>query len=163
TRLYADLTKGERVKIFRNEEFGYRRITVERPLRVRWEVTDETLELLRESKLFQKLGADGQEKMLTAVEALKGTQTTEREAFTDKVRSALASALPKSAKPLEKALIDAAAVRDPEAPIVTNKHALPEPDTELRDHENVPLSEDIDAFLRREVLATAPGAWLDKS
>ncbi len=41
TRLYADFTEGERVKVFPNEVFGYQRITVERPLRLRWEVTLE--------------------------------------------------------------------------------------------------------------------------
>ena len=42
TRLYADFTEGEQVKIFPNEAFGFQRITVERPLRLRWEVTPET-------------------------------------------------------------------------------------------------------------------------
>ena len=38
TRLYGDFAEGEQVKIFPNEAFGYQRITVERPLRLRWEV-----------------------------------------------------------------------------------------------------------------------------
>ena len=42
TRLYADFTEGERVKIMPNESFGFQRITVERPLRLRWEVAPET-------------------------------------------------------------------------------------------------------------------------
>ena len=37
------MTEGDKVKIFPNESFGFVRITVERPLRVRWEVTDDTL------------------------------------------------------------------------------------------------------------------------
>ena len=43
TRLYGDFAEGEKVKIFPNEAFGFLRITVERPLRLRWEVTDETI------------------------------------------------------------------------------------------------------------------------
>ena len=43
TRLYGDFTDGDRVKILTNEAFGFLRITVERPLRLRWEITDETL------------------------------------------------------------------------------------------------------------------------
>jgi len=43
TRLYGDFTEGEKVKIFPNEAFGYLRITVERPLRLRWEITEETI------------------------------------------------------------------------------------------------------------------------
>ena len=43
TRLYGEFAEGEEVKIFPNEAFGFLRITVERPLRLRWEVTDETI------------------------------------------------------------------------------------------------------------------------
>ena len=55
TRLYGDFTEGEQVKIFPNEAFGYQRITVERPLRLRWEVTAETMARLAETKQWAKL------------------------------------------------------------------------------------------------------------
>jgi len=42
-RLYGDFAEGEKVKIFPNEAFGFLRITVERPLRLRWEITDATI------------------------------------------------------------------------------------------------------------------------
>jgi type I restriction enzyme M protein len=35
------------------------------------------------------------------------------------------------------------------------------PDTALRDTENVPLREDVDAYFRREVLPHAPDAWIE--
>ncbi len=54
-RLYGDFTAGDRVKIFPNEAFGFLRITVERPLRVRWEVTDDTLAALGAEKKVAKL------------------------------------------------------------------------------------------------------------
>ena len=41
TRLYGEFTENEQVKIFPNEAFGFQRITVERPLRLRWEVPDD--------------------------------------------------------------------------------------------------------------------------
>jgi len=37
----------------------------------------------------------------------------------------------------------------------------PQPDANLRDTENVPLSEDVEAYFRREVLPHAPDAWID--
>jgi type I restriction enzyme M protein len=37
----------------------------------------------------------------------------------------------------------------------------PQPDSNLRDTENVPLAEDIDAYFKREVLPHAPDAWID--
>ena len=43
TRLYGTFEEGPRVKIFPNESFGFLRITVERPLQLRWEITDDTV------------------------------------------------------------------------------------------------------------------------
>src|SRR5260370_18393800 len=53
TRLYGGLAQGEQVKIFPNEAFGYMRITVERPLRLRWEVTEETIVAVETAKPVQ--------------------------------------------------------------------------------------------------------------
>jgi type I restriction enzyme M protein len=162
TRLYADFTEGEKVKVFRNEDFGYRRITVERPLRLRWEVTDETLALVKETKAVAKLGTEEQSAVVSALEVLSGTSTTEGEAFNDKVASALKDALPKVSAPLQKQVLDAFAVRDPEAPVVVDKKDKPLPDPDLRDHENVPLEEDIDEYMKREVLPFVEDAWVDE-
>jgi len=68
TRLYGDFVEGEKVKIFPNEAFGFMRITVERPLRLRWEVTDETITAAIAAKAVQKLPEDhqtGSSKLLT--------------------------------------------------------------------------------------------------
>ena len=161
TRLYSEFEEGERCKIFRNEEFGYRRITVERPLRLRWEVTDETLAKLRASKAFKKLPPEEVEPALETVATLKGTSSTEEQVFADKIRSAL-SPLGKAAKPLEKAVLDGAAVRDEQAPVVMQKGATA-PDPELRDYENVPLTEDVAEYVEREVKPWVPEAWIDES
>ncbi len=59
TRLYADFTQGENVKIFPNEAFGYLRITVEQPLRRRWEVNEETIATLKASKAYAKIAERG--------------------------------------------------------------------------------------------------------
>ena len=50
-----------------------------------------------------------------------------------------------------------------EAGNVILKRGKPVPDTSLRDTENVPLVQDIDAYFAREVLPYAPDAWIDKS
>ena len=54
TRLYGEFAQGERVKILPNESFGFLRITIERPLRLRWEITDETIALVRAAKGLAK-------------------------------------------------------------------------------------------------------------
>src|SRR5438309_1417824 len=75
TRLYDEYAEGDRCKIFRNEDFGYRRITVERPLRVRWEVTDETVAVVEASKAVAKLDEDVRVRLLAAIGGLRGTST----------------------------------------------------------------------------------------
>ena len=50
-----------------------------------------------------------------------------------------------------------------EAGNVILKRGMPVPDTSLRDTENVPLVQDIDAYFAREVLPYAPDAWIDHS
>ena len=84
TRIYGDFKKNDISKIYDNEDFGYTKITVERPLR------DEKGELVL-------------------------------------------------------------------------KKGKKQPDTSLRDMENVPLKEDIMEYFKREVLPFAPDAWIDKN
>ncbi len=162
TRLYSEFTESDRCKIFRNEDFGYRRITVERPLRVRWEVGDEAVAAVCASKAVEKLDEDVREGIAEAVESLKGTSTIDREVFAEKLRGALSDA-GKVSKPVEKAVLDAATVHDPDAPVVTDKKGQPEPDPDLRDYENVPLREDVGEYMQREVQPFVPDAWVDES
>ena len=53
--------------------------------------------------------------------------------------------------------------RDETADICIDSKGNPEPDPELRDYENVPLKEDIDEYMAREVLPHVPDAWVDES
>jgi type I restriction enzyme M protein len=63
TRLYGAFEENDKVKVFRNEEFGYQRVTVERPLRLRFEINDETAEMLASSNAYAKLAAADQERL----------------------------------------------------------------------------------------------------
>jgi type I restriction enzyme M protein len=65
--------------------------------------------------------------------------------------------------PLKKAILSALSERDETAEICRDANGDPEPDTDLRDTENVPLSEDVDAFFQREVAPHVPDAWIDTS
>ncbi|SCL19923.1 HsdM family class I SAM-dependent methyltransferase [Micromonospora inyonensis] len=149
-----------KVKIFANEDFGYRRITVERPLRLRFEVTEETLTAVRESKPIGKaLDVTAFE---TALKPLVGRSWDTKRAAWDAVRTAMAEAgmLWPNGAPFQKALRDVLGVRDPDGEVQKVK-GDPEPDTDLRDYENVPLHEDVEEYLRREVLPHVPDAWID--
>jgi type I restriction enzyme M protein len=162
TRLYAEFREGEGSKIFRNEDFGYRRITVERPLRVRWDVTKETLVTLGDSKAVAKLDEEVRERVVSAVDGLRGTSTIERETLAEKVRGVL-DGISKAGKPVERAILDAAAVRDSEAPVVNDRKGKPGADPELRDYENIPLTENVEKYMKREVAPFVPDAWIDES
>jgi type I restriction enzyme M protein len=131
TRLYGDFAEGDQVKIFPNRVFGYQRITVERPLHLRWEVTSDTCVRLKETVQWARLTAVEQDVLAAKLQALVGTTVQER-AF-------LRKRLGMIPKTIEKPLWDLMGVSDSEAPVFTNGKGQPEPDADLRDNENVPL------------------------
>jgi type I restriction enzyme M protein len=159
TRLYEAFAETDRSKIVPNHAFGYRKITVERPLRLRWQITTDAIDTLLASKALDRLTDHGKATLEAELRKLDG-QTADTVAVLDKLlKPALASIrLPASAK---KAIAAAFAIRDAGAPVVADSKGQPEPDTELRDTENVPLDEDIDTFLDREVRPFAADAWVD--
>jgi type I restriction enzyme M protein len=166
------------VKIFPNEAFGFLRITVERPLRLRWEVTDEGVEALRADKKFAKLTEDDQNSIIADLGHSIGTHATD-EALRDLASTALRRADIKG-KPYENAIVDAFAIRDPDADPVTDSKGNVQPDPDLRDNENVPLPavghlrgrcrrpagsieyrSAIDDYMTAEVHPYVPDAWVD--
>ncbi|MFE1754539.1 N-6 DNA methylase [Streptomyces anandii] len=169
TRLYAEALQvaGDtehplhgKVKVFANEDFGYQRITVERPLKLRFEVTEETLAALAEAKAVARL--ERSEEFVTAVRTLLGSSwATKSEAFVALKDAVVAAGLTwPSGAPFTKAVRETIGVRDPEGEVQKVKGAA-EPDADLRDYENVPLGEDVEGYLKREVLPHVPDAWID--
>ncbi len=65
--------------------------------------------------------------------------------------------------PVKKAVLSALGERDEEADVCTDKKGDPEPDSDLRDYENVPLKEDIHEYFEREVKPHVPDAWIDET
>jgi type I restriction enzyme M protein len=179
TRLYGDFTENEQVKILANEAFGFMRITVERPLRLRWEVTGSTIATVDAAEPLLKLNHEvRQELRQLLTEHLGATATTKREM--ERKLGKVASQFHLSGQ-AEKALFSALAVRDKDAPILTDRQGNPEPDADLRDYENVPLPAGglyfaldpservnrlefisaINDYMRTEVLPYVPDAWVD--
>ena len=109
-RVYGEHTEGDRVKIFPNESFGFMRITVERPLRLRWDVSAETLALVGAAKPVANLDGSVREAMLAALAELNG-QTFATAKETQKVVLPAVTGL---GKPIEQAVHDAFSVRDPD-------------------------------------------------
>ena len=167
-------------KIFDNEDFGYWRITVERPLRLNFQVSDERIVKLENETAFMNL-AESQKRggvALREIEEGKELQESIKEAlltlgadclyknrdeFEKDLTDALKAADVKVAAPLKKVIMNALAERDETADICTDKDSNPEPDTDLRDYENVSLKDDINEYMKREVLPHVPDAWVDES
>lgn len=160
SKLYGDFEEGEHCKIFEGREFGYSTITVERPLRLSFEITPERLERVRESKALAKLPE--LQAVVAVLESLpSGEKWTCRERFIAAARRALTKAGVTLGAPQWKALVSALGEPDEAAEICRDSKGRPEPSADLRDTENVPLTEDIQAYFEREVLPHAPNAWID--
>lgn len=149
-----------KVKVFQNKDFGYRRITVERPLKLRFEVTEATLDAIRDSaKLNKHVDTDA---MADALKPLMATTWGKKIDAYSAIQDAMNSAglLWPGKQPFADALRDTIGVRDPNGEVQVRKKQ-PEPDPDLRDNENVLLDEDVEEYLRREVLPHVPDAWID--
>ncbi|BDZ74379.1 DNA methyltransferase [Methylophaga marina] len=162
TELFGNFEANEQSKIFDNSDFGYQRITVERPLKLNFLVDEERLERLSDNKAFTKLKETEQQAITRALEPLseRGLYLN-RDTFIKDMEKALKQAQVKGGAPLKKAILSAFSERDENAEVCTDNKGNPEPDSELRDYENVPLKEDIDTYFQREVIPHVPGAWID--
>ena len=149
-RLYGEFAEGPASKIFANKAFGYTRVTVERPLRLRFEITDKTRAMFLQA--FPHLAAD-----LVAIEAAVPAVSPDWPAVLKQVDGVLAQRGSKWKAPEKKGFRSVFAHVDP-----TAEPAPGEPDPDLRDFENVPLLEDVDAYFEREVKPHVPDAWMDR-
>lgn len=144
-RLHEAFEEGPNSKLFATTDFGYRRITVERPLRLRFSVTPDKLAAYRDSK-----GAD----QIEAFAAVQG-ELDNLPAFLK------AAGIKKLGKGALKAALSCFGERDANAQPVLDDKGSPQADADLREFENVPLKESIDDYLAREVLPHVPDAWID--
>jgi len=160
--LYADFEAGDNVRIVDYRDFGYRRIKVQRPLRLTVHVTEDTLAALQATKPFAKLDEAEQAGWLALLRKHLG-RTYPHEWLAKLPAAAKKAGLGKFGKPLAGALESALGVRDPEAPEVADEDGYMVPDKELEDFENVPLNQPIDAYMDAEVLPHVPDAWVDEN
>ena len=171
TRLYGDFVESEISKIFDTADFGYTKITVERPLRLNYAVSEDRIRYLEDPKQIPDFLDDLKEEgdcNPVAFRIAKALRTMDQtkiwykgKEFCDEVATTLQRAEIHTTKFLLDYLGSALAKRDEQAPIIY-KQGKPQPDTALRDTENVPLKEDIQTYFEREVLPFAPDAWIEE-
>lgn len=159
-RLYADFAPGENVRIVDYRDFGYRRIKVQRPLRLTVQINENTLAALAASKPFAKLDKEEQNGWLTLLRKYLG-QTHPYTWLATLPALAKKAGLGKVGKPLANALEASLGVRDPNAPEVLDEEGNPVPDKELEDFESVPLDRSISDYMDAEVLPHVADAWVD--
>jgi len=176
-------------RVFPTTHFGFRKITVERPLRLNFQANAERIARLEEQKSFQRLaeskkkGAVGakkqaegralQEEIRKFLRAFPSGLAQHRAEFDRMLDAAAKKAGLELPAPAHKAILSALSERDETATICLDKDGNPEPDPELRDTESVPLPAgddpvDVDgvpasvrAFFDREVKPHVPDAWID--
>ena len=158
-KLYGQQSDGETSKVFDNADFGYTRVTVERPLRLRYQMTlDDKARFL-----------DACPHLLDDVQAIDKALGREPQHDWNAVWSRIEDVLhsrKSRLKATERNLFRSVFTqKDPEAEPVARggRDGESEPDADLRDFENVPLKDDIDAYFEREVHPHVPDAWMDRS
>ena len=173
---YKDFNETDNVKIFDNEDFGYTKITVERPMQLNYQVSDERLENLYSYNQFKKLaeskskdletkmaeeekGKQKQEEIKEALKTIGDDLYADWDTFENKVKKAL--------KPFElkpafiKNVIEKLSEHDDNAEYVTDKKGKPKADSNLRDTEKIPLIQNIDEYFDDEVKKYYSDAWYD--
>ena len=170
-------------KVFDNEDFGYHKITVERPLRLNFHATPARLARLEDETAFKNLASSlkkdeaarlvdittGEKRqqqirdLLTEFAKRHPEQINDRKVFLDSLKPVDRELDVRLSAPELKAVVSALSERDEKAEICRNRDGLAEPDAELRDTENVPLKESIQAYFEREVKPHVEDAWIDHS
>jgi type I restriction enzyme M protein len=179
--LYLENIENGRVKVFDGYEFGYRKVTIERPLKLNFQASDERIKRLDEEKAFADLAVSKKKKdnQLKLVDETEGKELQEKIKDTlngigdrlyknyDQFAKVLDDRLDKGGVSIpasvRKTIINALSERDETADIVRNSKGEPEPDPELRDYESVPLNDDIDEYFDAEVKPHVPDAWINTS
>jgi len=181
--------ESEESKIFPNEAFGYWKVTVERPLRLHVDLSETALTRFR--AVCESAGDDDLAGVVDEAAAQLGEGPhLDYAGFLQALEEATSRAGMKLTAKRKKLVQSALAGKDEAAQAVIKKvhragkaRADPlrgrfevelngrariveyEPDSELRDSEQVPLLDEggIEAFFRREVLPYAPDAWIDET
>ncbi|REF24615.1 type I restriction-modification system subunit M [Calidifontibacter indicus] len=160
-KLYDEFTDTDESKILEPADFGYWEITVEQPLRLRFDITPDTINAALATKSVQKLGVDEQTKVRAGLESLTGQSWSNRDEFTKQLRLAIKHAGTTVATPVVKAIWQAIGEHDDTADICKDTKGNIEPNTDLRDTELVPFRDTIDDYFTREVTPHVPDAWID--
>lgn len=158
-KTYGAFIENEFSKIFDYRAFGYRRITVERPLKLAIYPKDaDKLAALQADEAWKKISTPHQDAILAALAHLKEECFLARDTFLKKFTKALTDF--KLTPAYSKLIVKYLGIQDDAAEVCMTRGQI-EANPDLRDNENVPLTDTIDAYFAREVLPHVPDAWID--
>lgn len=177
-RLYGDFKEGEYVKIFDNEDFGYHKITVERPLRLSFCISEERIQRVVEQKAFQNLATSkkkgdnglaeieaGQAMQTKIIEVLRSLESKQlfknRDEFTKLLKDVFKKEDVTIGAPVLKAILAGLSEKDETADICMKNKTDVDANSDLRDIETIALKENIEEYFEREVKSYYPDAWID--
>ena len=165
-------------RVYPTTHFGFRKITVERPLRLDFQASPERIARLDDERAFANLavsrrrgpagvkareaGRKRQDRIRALLRSLPDRLFLDRAVFESELSRAAREAELKLTAPIKKAILSALSERNEEAEICRDRSGLPESDPKLRDTEKVPLSEDVESYFEREVKPHVPDAWIDR-
>ncbi|MDK8193492.1 class I SAM-dependent DNA methyltransferase [Paenibacillus sp. UMB7766-LJ446] len=162
-KLYSYFEESEHSKVFDNEDFGYRRVTVERPLRLNFQTTSDRIEKLEDQTTFAKLSSVEQEAIKDVIKSIASDHLyVNRDEFEKVLKKQIKEAGIPMKAPVYKAILAALAERDENAEICYDAKGNKEADTELRDFENVPLKQSIYDYFDAEVRPHVEDAWINE-
>jgi type I restriction enzyme M protein len=165
-RLHGEFkdTDPEFSKLLKNDDFGYRTITIERPLHLVFSVTHEKVEAVMKLKAVMALDRDSRHDLRAALESIPMVQLwMSGDEFDKTLTTAIADHSLRLGAAVRKDILKILSDTSPEGDMVTDHKGNPQPDSALRVTENVPLNEDIEEYVDREVLPWFPDAWVDET
>ncbi|QIO21403.1 class I SAM-dependent DNA methyltransferase [Haloarcula sp. JP-L23] len=164
TQIFGDLEVNGRSKVVDNEEFGYRRIVIDRPLRMRFQVKEERIEALDDERAFTNREESIQEGVKEALLKMDEEKVwMDREAFLNDVELQLNMAGLNVRKSVYNAIERVMGERDPDAEICRDGNGDPEYDSDLRERERVPLDRDPYEYFEEEIVPYLDNAWVNES
>lgn len=179
--LYRKFEPSEKVKIFDNEDFGYRKITIDRPLKLSFKVNEEAIERVKQTTQFinlavskkkdevvkaqeEALGRETQEKLITMLQRFdENKEYLNREEFIKILKAKGKEYGVTLGAALVKVIVNAIGERNENADICRDSKGNIESDSTLRDTESIPLKEDIQEYFNREVKPHVSDAYMDKA
>ena len=164
TQLFGNLDANGRSKVLENEEFGYRRIVIDRPLRMSFQATESRIESLHEERAFTNRDKEVQEDVKEALRTLDDDKKwMDRDEFIEAVDRVFEEHSVDVRNSVYNAIERALGETNPDAEVVTDNNGEPEHDTDLRKRERVPIGEDPREYFEREVEPYVKNSWINEN